>query len=207
MTSDEFVVAACVIALIAAVILLAVARAKVARRLEVAEQEIIELHRRLAEAEAARRRAKQRAIAILEAARPRSLTDTARDRLSVRLSEIRTAFIHLRAHDDAETLAYAGELIQVCQGAGVRVTFERFAGRATGAMIGDTIHLRGTENSRLVLAAPRSAKVQLRDITHSELLVPAGGGAAGAKAPPDVVITLNERLPIEVRAAAIERTG
>lgn len=207
MVSDEFVIAAVIAAVVALAIRQAVARATASRRIDAAERQIATLQKRLIDAEAREERANARSLSILEAAKPRTLGEEQRDRLVRAMSELRSAVVHVRVHCDTETWSYANELVHALEAAGARVTVKRVLSMpAEGSKIGDTIHLPGTANSRAIQAALRAASVLLRDITNSELLVPPRKEAATA-ALPDVLITLNQRQSLEVRAAIVSRTA
>lgn len=205
MTSDQFVVAVVITALVALSILHAVSRAAAARRMDAAEREIAALQQRLIEAEAREERANARSLSILEAAKPRTLGEEQRDRLVRAMAEVRFAVVHVRVHSDAETWAYASELVHAFEASGTRVTVERVLSMpAEGSKMGDTIHLRGTDNSRAIQAALRAARILLRDITNTELLAPPRNEAATANIP-DVVITMNQKQPLEVGAAIFSK--
>lgn len=205
MTSDQFVVAVVITALVAIAILHAVSRVAAARRMDAAEGEIATLQQRLIEAEAREERANARSLSILEAAKPRTLSEEQRDRLVRAMAEVRFAVVHIRVHSDAETWAYASELVHAFEAAGARVTVERVLSLpAEGSKMGDTIHLRGTDNSRAIQAALRAAWILLRDITNSELLAPPRNEAATANVP-DVVITVNRKPPLEVHIAMLDK--
>lgn len=162
------------------------------------------LRHRLRESERALERLTLRLAALTEAARHRALSERQHDLLARALLATSSGIVHVRIHDDRETLDYGDSFVRALAAGGARVTTERIhSSEADGARFGDMITLRGTEAGRHVLAACRAAGIPLRTQYAEEHLPEPRSAPASGSARPDAIITLNQRLSVEGRVALL----
>lgn len=179
-------------------------RGRMHRRCQSYGLEVETLRYRLAETERALERMGMRLAAMTEASKQRVLCERQHELLVRALIPATAPAVHLRIHDDRETLDYADGLLRALQAGGARVTTERVqSSEAEGARFGDMITLRGTENGRLILAACRAAGIPLRTQYSEEHLPAPTAPPSVASGRPDAIITLNQRISVEGRVALL----
>lgn len=179
-------------------------RRRMRRRCQSYGLEIETLRYRLAETEAALERMGMRLAAVTEASKQRVLCERQHELLARAMLSATSPAVHLRIHDDRETLDYADGLLRALEAGGARVTTERVhSTEAEGARFGDTITLRGTENGRHILTACRAAGVPLRTQYSEDQLPRPTPRPAVTSARPDAIITLNQRISVEGRVTLL----
>ena len=169
-------------------------RGRMHRRCQSYGLEVETLRYRLAETERALERMGMRLAAMTEASKQRVLCERQHELLVRALIPATAPAVHLRIHDDRETLDYADGLLRALQAGGARVTTER---------VQSSEALRGTENGRLILAACRAAGIPLRTQYSEEHLPAPTAPPSVASGRPDAIITLNQRISVEGRVALL----